>query len=357
MGGNMNLQKEVSLIFQRAELSPEQRISQFLNLSVDGRSGCVDIRQRKSTVIGRLAKLSRKIEGHTYNLKQDRDQNKIHWVPRKDRWTSSDRDTIRAARSNDNAFALLVAYAYHKNIDNLYRSKRAEVVLGYGGQADQEYCYAKSYGFPAKWKNAGVYVRYNPNKMIIQNHLGNTKAQIPLPNKRNRKNIVFIGLTYGDLWGIKRVIGKITIIERVGWNGKDFTKNGVALQYVTGRWKDGIAYEHGSSIKEIKAEFLRKQEILAQQTKLTKLTQRIARLCPKLIVTIEDARNSGYCFPGINGFKQKYGLEGDQIEAKTLKALNDNNVQSPILKAAERVSKLIIEKRRGFPISPLTLGV
>jgi uncharacterized protein (TIGR02996 family) len=80
--------------------------------------------------------------------------------------------------------AVKMAEDYHKSVRSLYRSSRASVAYGRGGQEQSEYVYGGAWkGRPARWQNAGARLdnEDRPTHVIIENHLGNVVDRLPLP--------------------------------------------------------------------------------------------------------------------------------------------------------------------------------
>ena len=75
---------------------------------------------------------------------------------------------------------IALAEGYHARIRPLYTSQRASVAWGPGGQTRTDWhAYARSYGFPANWRDAGV--RLVAQDVIrIETARGTLAAEIPL---------------------------------------------------------------------------------------------------------------------------------------------------------------------------------
>lgn len=84
------------------------------------------------------------------------------------------------------SLAVGMAERYHRGVKSLYRSSRACVEYGHGGREDTNYCYRGAWkGTPARWRNAGARLdnEVKPTAVIIENHLGNVVATLPLPRE------------------------------------------------------------------------------------------------------------------------------------------------------------------------------
>lgn len=161
--------------------------------------------------------------------------------------------------SRRRSFALYFAENYHKNIKSLYTSERASIEpfsghLGNLNNVDHD-AYAKSYGFPARWKNAGVVIRgrefdiYTARETLVYTGI------IPARAELSRYN--FEACTHNDLYTIRV---RNNVYERYSKTGK---RVGYAMMLKHPRTGKDY-YEHGDSIAQIKREYRHKQKMQAE---------------------------------------------------------------------------------------------
>lgn len=210
------------------------------------------------------------------------------------------------------AFALAVGEAYHSRIADLYKSARASVIYGKGGtDGVDNNAYAKSYGHPARWKDAGA--RIEDGVIILEDYKGKEVARVSVDLKKRREmQFSHPALIGGDLFCILRPGGRMPIADRYDVDGQ---KNGVAVRMPT---PDGAGeyWEHGKTVSACAAERKHKIKALqvqafvsANQSKVDRAARLIARLCDELPVTFADARAAGHCEQGIKGWCSRHGID------------------------------------------------
>lgn len=230
------------------------------------------------------------------------------------------KDAFAAFTAKRNSYALGIARSYHANIKSLYTSTRADVMVQHGTfnpalleNKDWD-AYAKSYKFPAVWKDAAVVIA--GKTFDIYTSRGTKVATYSLPKIEEIDRTRFDGLIGNDLYSKeirKNVFVRYDKKERpVGY--------AVRLKHPeTGK----PYFEHGLTIAEVKQEYKHKQEVAAEKQRLMQIAalkrqeqQRIARakaLIMRMVknasVTFSDARSVGYCVAGIKGFCEQNGVQ------------------------------------------------
>lgn len=271
-------------------------------------------------------------------------------------------DMRRAEKTGDILVAKVIAKRWHGVVDNQYQSKYAEFHHGAAIQR-VENIYAKSYGHPARWVDPGYRIDYRANKIVLESTRGKI-TRLPLPPKHLlalRRAISYGVLVGQDLYAVpmggRKYQGgefweRWSCVDRTHW-----TRVGLAVVFPDG------TVEHGSSKAEISrelkhkraAEKARAEERLRAEKNaklIDKITRRIARQCPDLVVTIEDARSAGNCWTGINGFKARAGLGTDEtsVAAKFLwrharQDYEGQRILNTIHAAARRVAMRVVAKK------------
>ena len=211
--------------------------------------------------------------------------------------------------SKRNAVAIAIGENYHKNIRPLYGSRRGAVSYGSGGIEHCEWLYAKSYKHPARWRDGGA--RIEKGILILENHLGTEKARFPFPRGRLAPSE---SLLHGDAYGL---VDEDGAVQRYSPKGV----TGVALRLVDG---DGALYwEHGKDITECRAEAARKIALLLEQKTRLRESQRdarrlrlLARISSGVLVTRQDARDTGACVAGINAWCDRVNITQDALPAR-----------------------------------------
>jgi len=238
-----------------------------------------------------------------------------------------------------------LAQSYHDRVATL--SKSVYAVLTYGtaswqSEDNERYSkkYHRQYG-PAKNMNPAYYLTRLHGAWIL--HLVPVRGEqiiVRLPLKL--KNLYFgKALLPGDLYGRQRKIAGLMLITRYN---ADHVARGLALE--NGAHK----IEHGATIAIIRAEIRHKQAVAAKEkdevlrgARLARATQLIIRLCHELVVTVDHARAAGYCWSGINAYREKFfSSDVDKIPAKLLRQTGDTRVEAPIKKAAQELAQKII---------------
>jgi hypothetical protein len=205
--------------------------------------------------------------------------------------------------------AITIGENYHRNIGALYGSRRGAVSYGSGGTEHCEWLYAKSYRHPARWRDGGA--RIERGILILENHLGTEKARFPFPRGRLAPAE---SLLHGDAFGLLDADGTVQRHSPKGFTG-------VALHLVDG---DGALYwEHGTDITECRAEAARKIALqIEQKTRLRESQQDarrlrlLARISTGVLVTRQDARDTGACVAGINAWCDRVNITADALPAR-----------------------------------------
>ena len=364
-----SIDSEIAAIFS-APGTARERLDAFLAVTTDRRPGGPAVRERQKITQKRLDAVAQpapdrvpvvapwkfiagiqenppSVESRTVAMRLAA----ARWTPRSCRWTAAERAELRAHAvrddRTDSGTALALAKSFHVHVKSLYTSKRGGVAYGAGGQRETDWnAYSKRYGFPARWRNAGVYVSYPGSApvAVIQTARGAPVAQIPLPSAAGWRKRKWTGaqLLDGDLYSVRRQVGGAIVHTRYGWTKKaGWTKTGIALEL------PGGSFEHGATVADCRAELVRKAEVARQQAEARRLSARleraahlIGRLCPSLVVTHDDRRQVGYCDAGVVAFLDRYpALKGrDQVMAAELRATGRSEVERPIAAAARRVA-------------------
>lgn len=278
--------------------------------------------------------------------------------------TTVAQNRLAAYKSKRKPLAVEIGVAFHDRIANLYTSSRASVVYGHGGQKETDWnAYAKSYGFPANWQNAGAYITgYGKSgRIVLETSRGTKKAELPMPPKGAVVSL-HRGLIHGDLFLIERKIGNVRVATRYGPVMRNrvaigYRKTGVAVRFAltpeqAEHWvspntpKSNVYWEHGETIEECRREFARKAELTTRKAaekaataKIQRAAALIARLCSNLTVTHADARAVGYCEAGIAGFAQRNGLSPDKVTVRRLRETGDPMTEKVITFAALRTAR------------------
>ena len=254
--------------------------------------------------------------------------------------------------------AVLIGNYHHTNIKPLYSSRRASVVYGEASAGVDYNAYSKSYGHAARWMNAGARIetRDGHRVIVLQNHRGKDVATYPareLFTLYITKRLSHAGTLDGDLYIVPTMKrnGHTTRGDRYRYDEKrgQFVKSGIAVEFDkpdgTGKY-----YEHGKTYRACVAEHARKwghyqhEQYQAQQrrdanelqrqqnAKIKRAARLIAKLCPKLRVTFEDARAVGYCSAGIEAYCKRRHLPTDATDAATIRraeAINPVQAHAP----------------------------
>jgi len=249
-----------------------------------------------------------------------------------------------------NNLIMKIAESFHTHVAALYISKRGDVSFGTGGQFEIEWCYAKSYGHPARWKNAGVRIAQRDRRqtIIIENYRAREVATIPL--KLIPKNAKFEGLLYGDLFAVPT--DKADVFQRyapVFGKGKDKTKiidfkpTGLAVKMLNTKLE--TYYEHGQTIFECLRENKRKLDIARQNDEKPVSPQeaRAYRLASKLVknltITRETVRATGACEAGIKAWLKARKINADK-KALKLTQIKRADRNAPFLSKAIKTTLL-----------------
>lgn len=224
-----------------------------------------------------------------------------------------------------NAYALSIAEALNRG-NELYKSKYGGIdINSIGGIEHTEYLYAKSYGFPAKWKNAGVKVYPSEKKIRVYSYQGKMVQEFKLPKLKELKN-----RKIGD-FGIPCAYAKRTSNACY----KLFNHNDdlicLAKQMPGIENPDKKNWEHGQTIEQINAEQQHKLKVFNKEQKEKALSEKIKRatrlakhLINDMCVTYADARAVGYCEAGVMNFINTH-LDGKkEVKISILKTLSSN---------------------------------
>lgn len=246
--------------------------------------------------------------------------------------------------ADDINFAKRLAESFHLRIHNLYRSQYGSVAYGQGGQVKVDRTrYSKgwhsSFG-PACNLLGGVTVEYDSAGWLIvqpRNMNNRIMATLHCPPAQHRGDIVTSGksgLIDGDILGRRRQIGNTTIVSRYGWDDRKrrWAYTGVAVSTDAGK-----TWEHGESLEEVKTEIDRKRAQARKTIVTSRRAHLIALLCAKLVVTRQDALDSGYCRAGTDGFCDRYGFS-ETATAAQLRQTGRIEVEKAIAAAANRVA-------------------
>jgi hypothetical protein len=272
-------------------------------------------------------------------------------------------------------FVVALGEAYHRRVQTLYQSERAQVVYGKGGQDAVDYdAYARSYGYPARWKNAGARIEGQAGAwfVVLETYRGTEVARIPVDFAQSQRlQLKHPALIDGDLWGIERH----GIVERYAWKRRKIVKIGVSVQFSRITRPPGgftqqlacpetvIEWEHGVDIAACRVENEDKIKLRLQQWEnyrarfmsrnlsadlkpwFDRVVQRILRFCPSLPIVYQDARAVGHCDAGIHGWCKRHGIDPDG--RTTLKQLMGNPSSEQVARhVAFRQAMLLYQKRQ-----------
>lgn len=234
-------------------------------------------------------------------------------VENQDNINSLHEEAVFAIMKKRNAFALRFTESFHSSVKSLYTSKRASVVLfqdRLGSLDDLDYCYSKSYGFPARWKNAGVVVKGRTFEIYTSRETLVYTGVIPTIKEIDKYN--FDCCLNGDLFAIE--VHKDVFVR---YNkGK---KTGYAVR-LPEPGSAGYYYEHGKTLKEVKDEYAHKVDVYKKKEQEKRISERVSRAksliyryaTNKVQVSYTDARAVGFCNPGIEAFCERYGLNKEE---------------------------------------------
>lgn len=241
--------------------------------------------------------------------KQDRINHQLK-LENQDNINTLHKEAVLSIKRRRNNFALRFAASFHSHVRGLYTSSRADVVVfenKLGSLEDLDYCYSKSYGFPARWKNAGVVVKGRTFEIYTSRETLVYTGVIPAISEINKYN--FDCCLDHDLYAIEQ---HKDVFVRYNIRGK---KTGYAVRLPRPGSSDHY-FEHGGSISEIRAEYVHKVEVYNKQAQEKRISERVKRAksliyryaTNKVQVSYTDARAVGFCNPGIEGFCERYGL-------------------------------------------------
>jgi hypothetical protein len=231
--------------------------------------------------------------------------------------------------------AMSLAESYSRHIGPISQSSRSVIEYGQGSEQKDWDAYSESYRFPAVWRNPGVTVVLDAIRGPLATiHTTRGKA-ITLPLLRG-VDYGSPALLDGDLYAIEHH----GIIER--FSGRN-EKTGIAMR-VPAMAGLGESYEHGRDIAECRVEYEHKLRSRRDRAisllhdtdyRARRKARLVARLCRKLVCTIDDARSVGYCRAGIDAFRRRHGL-GTEATVADLRRCGDGQVSRVIEAAAVR---------------------
>ena len=235
--------------------------------------------------------------------------------------TPAGRAQARAAVQR--ARAVLIGENYHTNVAPLHASARGAVSYGAGGLEHVEYLYAKSYRYPAIWRDGGA--RIEGRTLILEDYKKRERARFLMPPARAALAPVEC-LLDGDVYAILDGDGGAV---RYGVAGR----TGYALLH-------GAVWEHGANAEHCRAEGARKAALVVLQAQAATESARdarrlrlLAKISTKIIVTRNDARAAGACTAGIDAFCNRHGL-GTGAPARDVVALASQTGERRALAAA-----------------------
>lgn len=224
------------------------------------------------------------------------------------------KEAVLSIKRRRNSFALRFAESFHVAVRSLYTSSRADVVLfenKLGSLEALDYCYSKSYGFPAKWKNAGVVVKGRTFEIYTSRETLVYTGTIPAIAEIGKYN--FDCCLDHDLYAIEQ---HKDVFVRYNIRGK---RTGYAVRLPKPGSSD-YYYEHGNTIKEAKDEYAHKVDVYNKQAQEKRISDRVKRAKALIYrfatnsvqVSYTDARAVGFCNPGIAAFCERYGLNKER---------------------------------------------
>jgi hypothetical protein len=255
------------------------------------------------------------------------------------------------ARTKYESIALACARSYHHHVAKLYTSKYAGIVYATAPVENKEWDrYAKSYRFPCVYTDAAVHVLIDDrgeikpiasldHPVVVLHGVRGGGARLPLHTDAIYEHPALLD---GDLYARSRKVLGAEIITR--YTAKD-KRTGIAVNLPSPTDDSKTYWEHGNSVAEIRSEWERKRKLHEAKRLEAAITRRqerkmrlVIRLCGKLPVTVQDARQAGACLPGIQGFRQRYQL-GETATIAQLRpmATSGSYVLGAIRNAVQRV--------------------
>lgn len=199
-------------------------------------------------------------------------------------------------------FALQIAKSVHE-IHPLYTSSRGDIETeSRGGDEQKDWgAYAKTYGHPAVWKNAGVMIENGQINVYTSRRKLAFTMKCPLV--RDMKKYEIGGFGVEAVYGMRSVRGMYKLYDI---NKKFFT---LAKQMPNPACVGKFYWEHGYSIEKIQEEYERKRVLYFKEEHEKMLYEKkkrafslAKRLVNNVLVNYDDARAVGYCEAGINNF-------------------------------------------------------
>lgn len=250
--------------------------------------------------------------------------------------------------------ALAVGARWHATVADLFTSVRAAVVYGRGGEEVVDWDAYGKRGYanphtgkrqPAKYRNAGARIVGfgRSGRIVLESSRGTEVARLPLPPA---DAVIGGGACLGgELFTTRRVIAGVTVATRFvprkvrgSKTEHAYAPTGLAVrlpipaelagQSVVFGAKSGATqyWEHGDTVRIIRAEYARKLGIAAankvdeerrqadteqsarEEAKEQRRAVLFARIATRTPVTYDDARAVGMCDAGIRAFAAKLGI-------------------------------------------------
>ena len=194
--------------------------------------------------------------------------------------------------------------------------------------------------FAGRWGySKGLIGTGGAGEIIIESNRGAKAAQFRLDLRSTNKMLTdHKALIDGDLYGIYRH----GVIERYKLRGSKVVKAGIAIQMPLPADPTQSYWEHGANIQVVRQEHQHKclqmeRERYAQQhpKQILRAARLVARLCNKMEVTYEDARELSYCDAGIRGWCAKRGINPNS-KATFAQLRGDSMSEAVILRVATK---------------------
>jgi hypothetical protein len=245
-------------------------------------------------------------------------------------------------------FLSIIGWNYNRYIKAIVASDEASINIGRGSSSEKDWnYYAKSYGYPKTYKNAGIYFSA-PGVVEIEPVRGK-KIQIAKTFSIKematiaRSQVLSGALLDMELYGITLRNG---VVERYNAQGE---KTGIAvlIRLVNGQ----EVWEHGKTFADIKRERDTKNAILraaelkkAHSLEMERAKRLVLRCVKNAEARFEDARAVGYCQAGIESFCNRHGYD---VKSKlTLAQLRQHNETYALQNfIAERCAVQIIQRQ------------
>ena len=102
--------------------------------------------------------------------------------------------------------------------------------------------------------------------------------------------------------------------------------------------RQGVTFHSTTSREHAEQGLARKWKKQAAQIKLSRRTRLVARLCKGAVATVQDAREMGYCTPGIEQFRSRHGI-GETATLPELIATGDPQAVALAFSLARKVAR------------------